>query len=194
MRSRLKLNSFLILLFFFIFAMIMPLIMNAKTPNSSQLIKVPYSEKVFIDDVAKEVKPYAKAYGVRPSIIIGQILIDSQGGQSILSAKYHNLFSMLAKPGDNHVILETTKPVLNNPTTTKLKFATYPSWKESIADYFASLSQGQVWDQQLYRELATFEGYKLPAQSLEKYIYSYDNNYAAKLIKVIEEKDLTKYD
>ncbi|MGT2844522.1 glucosaminidase domain-containing protein [Streptococcus hongkongensis] len=194
MRSRLTLNTFLLLLFFFVFAIVTPLLLHAKTPNASQLVTVPYSEKGFIDDIAKRVKPYAKIYGIRPSIVIGQIVIDSQNGQSILAAKYHNLFSMLAKPGDNYVILESTKPILTNPNNTRLKFSSYPNWEASIADYFACLRQGTIWDKQLYHQLATQEGYKAPAESLGKYIYSYDKNYPTKLIKVIEDKNLTQYD
>ena len=56
------------------------------------------------------------------------------------------------------------------------------------------LSQGQQIDKRLYRSLATEKGYKAPAQSLQDYRYSEDTTYAKRLIKVIEEKDLTSYD
>lgn len=194
MRVRLKLPLFLGLVFLFLLGLVFPLVKNAHSNQAYETVAVPYSEKEFIAKIGPEVKPYAETYGVRPSVIIGQIILESQSGQTLLASRYHNLFAMQAQPGHASVQLISSRPVAQNPENSLLRFSRYKDWEDSIADYFVTLRKGQVWDQQLYRQLATQEGYKAPAQALEDYIYSYDKDYSNKLIKVIEDNDLTRFD
>lgn len=92
MRKRLKFSYFLVFLVFIMVALIGPLLFNAKGTSASQEMSVPYTERQFIQLVAKEVKPLAKNYGIRPSILIGQIILETNYGRTLLAAKYHNLF------------------------------------------------------------------------------------------------------
>lgn len=101
---------------------------------------------------------------------------------------------MEARPGQAFANLYVSKNVASQQNNSFVRFTRYPDWQNSIADYFSTLRKGQVWDKQLYRELAIQEGYKAPAQALEDYIYSYDKDYSNKLIKVIEDNDLTRFD
>ncbi|VTS21919.1 glycoside hydrolase family 73 protein [Streptococcus pseudoporcinus] len=194
MRARLKLPVFLAILAFFLLICVFPLIINSHANQAYKRVNVPYTQKEFINKISKEVIPYAKVYGIRSSIIIGQILLESQNGQTLLASRYHNLFGMEARPGQAFVNLYVSKTVASQSKDSFVRFTRYPDWQNSIADYLSTLRQGQVWDKHLYRELATQEGYKAPAQALEDYIYSYDKDYSNKLIKVIEDNDLTQFD
>lgn len=99
MRRRLKLPYFLVLLGTFFALLILPLLLNAGTPSAKEEIKTTYSKQVFVNTLAKEVRPIAKAYGIRPSLVIGQALLESHYGQTLLSAKYNNLFARQASVG-----------------------------------------------------------------------------------------------
>lgn len=194
MRVRLKLPLFLGLVFLFLFGLVFPLIKNAHSNQAYEKVAVPYSDKGFIAQIGPVVKPYADTYGIRPSVIIGQILLESQSGQTLLASRYHNLFAMQAQPGQASVQLISSRPAVQNPEKSLLRFSRYKDWEASIADYFVTLRKGQVWDKQLYRQLASQEVYKAPAQALEDYIYAYDKDYSNKLIKVIEDNNLTRFD
>ncbi|MGT2933864.1 glucosaminidase domain-containing protein [Streptococcus catagoni] len=194
MRKRLKLNTFLIVLFFFLFLLMTPLIIHGKTPQSTQLVKVAYTEKDFVAEIAQDVKPLAKIYGVRPSVIIGQIILETNSGRTLLAARYKNLFSLTARPGQDFIGLIKSRPTSQSRGNSKVHFVHYRNWEASIADYFYTLRNGQLWGKHLYRLLATEVGYKEAAQALEEYIYPDDKHYSDKLIKVIEENNLTAYD
>ena len=49
----------------------------------------------FIEDIAKHVQKYARAYGILVhSPIIAQAILESGWGESKLASKYHNYFGM----------------------------------------------------------------------------------------------------
>lgn len=194
MRKRMNFPYFLGILFTFLVIMIAPLVINNRVSQAGKLVNVPYSKKTFISMIGEEIKPYAKAYGIRPSIIIGQVLLESQNGQTLLATRYHNLFGMESRPGQSKVSLMTNRPLGNHPISSKIGFTHYKDWQASIRDYFLILQSGDIWDKQFYRLLTSTKGYKEPAQAIEDYLYSYDKNYSDKLIKVIEENDLTHFD
>lgn len=189
MRSRLKFPYFITLLLFFLVLIISPLLFNGRMASATNEVNVGYSQDQFIKTLAPEVKPLAEHYGIRPSILIGQILLETDNGRTLLAAKYHNLFSKEADLGQPGIRL---KDSLKSGQV--VRYAVYKDRESSIRDYLSMLSQGQQIDKRLYRSLATEKGYKAPAQSLQDYRYSEDTTYAKRLIKVIEEKDLTSYD
>ena len=51
----------------------------------------------FIEDIAKHVQKYARAYGILVhSPIIAQAILESGWGESKLASKYHNYFGMIS--------------------------------------------------------------------------------------------------
>ncbi|HEL0648696.1 glucosaminidase domain-containing protein [Streptococcus equi subsp. zooepidemicus] len=189
MRKRLKFSYFLVFLVFIMVALIGPLLFNAKGTSASQEMPVPYTERQFIQLVAKEVKPLAKNYGIRPSILIGQIILETNYGRTLLAAKYHNLFSLQPAPGQASISLK-------KQATSKHKtaYAIYRDREDSIRAYLSWLSQGTGEEKKLYQSLATEKGYKKPAKSLQTYRYSDDKGYAQRLVQLIEVRGLTSYD
>ncbi len=194
MRNRLKFQVFLVIFTAFLFCVIIPMIFQSKTPEAKQVVASPYTTEEFIKVISRDIKPQAEAYGIRPSLLIGQALLESQNGTSLLSHKYRNLFALQARTGQESVLLVTSHPLVNAEANSKVRFARYKDWQTSIEDYLRRLKSGQVWDKELYRKLATQKGYKEPAKTLGEYIYPYDSNYSNKLIKIIEDQELTQYD
>nr|WP_288623857.1 glucosaminidase domain-containing protein [uncultured Streptococcus sp.] len=47
----------------------------------------------------------AASYGVRPSIIIAQAVLESNYGTNLLAVKYHNLFAVQAQVGQTAIEL-----------------------------------------------------------------------------------------
>ncbi|MGT2935176.1 glucosaminidase domain-containing protein [Streptococcus castoreus] len=187
MRSRLKFPYFVVLLLFFWLLVVIPLLFSGRMATANQEVKSGDTQAQFIKKISTEVKPLANSYGIRPSVLIGQILLETNYGKTLLATKYNNLFSKEAVAGQASVTLKS-------PKNRNVKYAIYKDRDSSIRDYLVTLSQGKKLDKRLYRSLATEKGYKIPAQSLQEYYYSGDNNYAQKLIRVIESKDLTRYD
>lgn len=189
MRSRLKLPYFVGLLLFFLILMIGPLLVNGRMASATKEIKVGYTQEQLIQSIGPEVKPLAEYYGVSPSVLIGQILLDTKNGKTLLAAKYHNLFNKEAAVGQAAITLKSPKQ--NNR---KIRYAVYKDRESAIRDYLSMLSQGNIADKGLYRSLATEKGYKILAQSLQDYLHPDDKTYAKRLIQVIEDKNLTSYD
>lgn len=94
----------------------------------------------FIEDIAKHVQKYAKAYGILVhSSIIAQAILESGWGESKLASKYHNYFGM--KCGTTwkgkSVNMETKEEYTPGTLTTiKDNFRVYDSMEEGVKGYF----------------------------------------------------------
>lgn len=189
MRKRLKFPYFLTLLACFLLLIVCPLLSSQRIASADKEVRVNYSQKQFITKMGKEVKLLAKYYGIRPSILIAQILLETHDGKTLLASKYHNLFSKKATPGQAAITLKSPKQTNQN-----VRYAIYKDDASAIRDYLRMLRRGKEVDKRLYRNLATEKGYKAPAKSLQKYLHYTDKTYARRLIQVIESNDLTNYD
>lgn len=203
MRKRLSLGYFIILLVLFMGLILLPLCWHASPPKARQLQPVPYSQQAFLKRLAKELGPIAKAYGVKPSVLLAQADLESQHGQTLLAAKYANLYALPAKPGQAAIALtpSSVAPFLQNSSAAQamtqgqtVRYARYLSWDQAARDYLQRLKAGELADTDLYTHLATQKGYVKPSQALQKYLYPQDKNRAQAMIQVIEQYNLTQYD
>ena len=102
----------------------------------------------FIEDIAKHVQKYAKAYGILVhSPIIAQAILESGWGESKLASKYHNYFGM--KCGTTwkgkSVNMETKEEYTPGTLTTiKDNFRVYDSMEEGVKGYFRIYSEAEV--------------------------------------------------
>ncbi|KPJ22838.1 glycoside hydrolase family 73 protein [Streptococcus phocae subsp. phocae] len=189
MRSRLKLSYFLGLMFFFVVMILAPLIANARPLVANQDIKVGYSEAAFTALLSKEVKPLAQAYGIKPSVLMGQVILETNYGKTLLASRYHNLLTLPARPGQASVVLRRHKD-----STRQEAFAVYRNRDAALRDYLLSLRLGKGDNKKLYQHLAREKNYKKAANALQTYRYPEDTTYANRLIQVIESEGLTRYD
>lgn len=150
------------------------------------------------EDFIAELSPVAKQmkveYGVLPSIILGQAILESDWGRSDLAAKYFNLFGV-----KNHVEGEgvwlTTKEYYNDQwTEIKGNFRVYDSWQASMRDHSLLFVNGVSWNTNLYKGVLHAKDYKEAAVALQEAGYATDPDYAEKIISVIETYELHQYD
>lgn len=192
MKSRFSLKQFLTFVFIF-FIGILLLCLRHATPSATKKQSVSYTQTEFIEEIAPTIQKVAASYGVRPSIIIAQAVLESNYGTNLLAVKYHNLFAVQAQDGQTAIKLTYKSYFVNEWQTETGRFAVYKSWTAAIYDYFDLLQSGKLSDG-AYDILVSNTGYKKPAQSLQDMGFSTDPDYATKLIAIIEKNNLTAYD
>lgn len=194
MRKRLSLKLFLLTFLIFFLTLLLPLLINHSAPSVSEKQKVPYSQTEFIKEVAPTIQKISKSYGVCSSTIIAQAILESDYGSNVLSARYKNLFGVLAQSGDASIILNGTVYKGGSWQSSNGSYVIYRTWQDSIYHYFALLKSGKIGIGQTYKRLVSNKGYRQSAQILQNAGLSTDPDYANKLIKVVEDNDLTVYD
>lgn len=161
--------------------------------NEEQTTKT-YSKEAFI----QKILPYAQAnqenYGVLPSIIIGQAILESNWGVSQLASEYNNLFGIKAYGNPEKITLDTQEYVDGQWIVIQGDFRVYESWEESITDHTKLFLNGVDWDPHKYAGVLTATNYKEAAQALQAAGYATDPGYANKIIHVIETYQLNQYD
>ncbi|MFX3748101.1 glucosaminidase domain-containing protein, partial [Streptococcus suis] len=75
------------------------------TPSATKKQSVSYTQTEFIEEIAPTIQKVAASYGVRPSIIIAQAVLESNYGTNLLAVKYHNLFAVQAQDGQTAIEL-----------------------------------------------------------------------------------------
>ncbi|VEE21178.1 peptidoglycan hydrolase [Streptococcus equinus] len=195
MKSRFSLVQFLIFLAVLVFGIFSPLYAHRAIPNADKVEKVSYTQKEFFDTIAPSVQEVASAYGVKSSIVMAQAALESNYGRYLLASKYHNLFAVAAQPGDKIITLKYRHYFVNEWQTEIGQFAVYKSWDDAIYDYFALLKEQKISNSKgAYELMVSDKGYKKLAQALQDMSFSTDPDYADKLVKIIEENNLTSYD
>ena len=130
------------------------------------------SRQDFIDQLVPHAKELQQGYGVLPSIILGQAILESNWGQSQLASQYVN---------EQWITIQGV-------------FKVYNSWNESLDDHTMLFVNGTNWDPKLYAGVLTATDYRQAAQALQSAGYATDPDYASKIISVIETYNLEQYD
>ncbi|GCF95434.1 N-acetylmuramoyl-L-alanine amidase [Enterococcus florum] len=154
----------------------------------------PMSHEQFIEYLAPHAKELQQGYGVLPSIILGQAILESNWGESTLASEYNNLFGIKAYGNQSKVTLETKEYVNEEWITIQGDFRVYQSWQESMDDHTQLFVQGTTWNPSLYEQVLTAANYREAAQALQDAGYATDPGYAQKIINVIETYHLDQYD
>ncbi|AIM25196.1 glycoside hydrolase family 73 protein [Melissococcus plutonius] len=177
----------------FIFSITMLSGMNEKkNDTSAQQVKITKAE--FVNKISPHAKEIQLSYGVLPSIIIGQAILESNFGQSELAMNYNNLFGIKAYGEQKKVTLETQEYVNDVWITIQGDFRVYKSWEESMNDHVHLFVNGVSWNPRLYKHVLLAKNYKEAAYALQKSGYATDPDYAEKIINVVETYHLDKYD
>lgn len=152
------------------------------------------SHQQFIERLVPHAQELQDGYGVLPSIILGQAILESNWGKSTLASKYNNLFGIKAYGDQKKVSLETKEFVNEEWITIQGDFKVYDSWEQSMDDHTQLFVQGVDWNPALYEEVITATNYQEAAQALQDAGYATDPGYAQKIIQVIETYQLNQYD
>ncbi|WP_199902985.1 glycoside hydrolase family 73 protein [Trichococcus paludicola] len=148
----------------------------------------------FIATIAPAAQQMQAAYGVHASISIAQAILESDWGESELSAVYNNLYGMKGEDQGNTVLLTTNEYYNGQWVTIQAKFRVYGSWTESVQDHALLFVNGTTWDPNQYAPVLQAATYQEAAQALQDCGYATDPDYATKLIAVIEQHALYEYD
>lgn len=152
------------------------------------------SHQQFIERLVPHAQELQDGYGVLPSIILGQAILESNWGKSTLASKYNNLFGIKAYGDQKKVSLETKEFVNEEWITIQGDFKVYDSWEQSMDDHTQLFVQGVDWNPALYEKVITATNYQEAAQALQDAGYATDPRYAQKIIQVIETYQLNQYD
>ncbi|EMW6196597.1 glycoside hydrolase family 73 protein [Enterococcus faecium] len=152
------------------------------------------SHQQFVERLVPHAQELQDGYGVLPSIILGQAILESNWGKSTLASKYNNLFGIKAYGDQKKVSLETKEFVNEEWITIQGDFKVYDSWEQSMDDHTQLFVQGVDWNPALYEKVITATNYQEAAQALQDAGYATDPGYAQKIIQVIETYQLNQYD
>ncbi|MCE2228532.1 glycoside hydrolase family 73 protein [Streptococcus thermophilus] len=166
MRRRFKLKAFIILVVVFALGILLPLILHASTVDNARTVKVAYTQKGFIENLAPTAQKMSKNYGVLASILLSQAAYESNYGSSLLSVKYHNIYSLPARPGQEHIYLKDNVYRKGKWQYQKVDFAVFRDWSSSMSSYLEELRQGR-WGESTYKEVAGTTSYKVAAENLQ---------------------------
>ena len=127
---------------------------------------------------------------VLASLTIAQAILESGWGESELAVHANNLFGMKATDAWRGVTYtkETREYKDNEPYNIKTKFKVYDGWAESIRDHSSLLQKER------YTKVLEAKDYKVACEEIYQAGYATDPNYPNKLIGLIEQYDLQRYD
>lgn len=162
---------------------------TVSSENQEELV-----QKEFIARLVPHAEELQKSYGVLPSIIIGQAILESNWGQSTLASEYNNLFGIKAYGDQKKINLETQEYVNEIWVTIQGDFKVYDTWEESMDDHTKLFINGVTWNPRLYESVLLASDYSEAAQALQEAGYATDPTYAEKVINVIETYNLDQYD
>lgn len=145
-------------------------------------------DKQFMRTIAVlAIKTYRKNYQILPSIVIAQAIVESNWGTSKLYKTANNPFGIKGSYHGRSVTYETAEYEKGKKVTIKAAFRKYPSLGAAILDHDHALSKGFIHRRHVM-------SYITDAKLLQKNHYATDPNYAKKLINVIKQYHLNRYD
>ncbi|RVU70536.1 MULTISPECIES: glycoside hydrolase family 73 protein [Lactobacillus] len=156
--------------------------------------KLMRERRAFIKKIGPIAQEVDKSFDLLPSITIAQACLESNYGQSDLSQKYNNLFGVKGTNPNTSAILSTKEYVKGKWITVKARFQIYDSYEASIRAHARLFQNGTSWNHHQYQHVLKAKDYRAQAKALVKDGYATDPNYADKLINLIEQFNLEKYD
>ena len=148
----------------------------------------------FIKEIAPISQEIQNNYHILASITIAQACLESDWGRSSLSSKYNNYFGIKGNNGPNTVTLETKEFVDGHWIKKKANFMVYKSMEDSMKDHAELLKNGTSWNENQYQEVIDAKDYQAASQALLRAGYATDPDYARKLIQIINQYNLNRFD
>lgn len=150
-------------------------------------------QKNFIKKVGALASADMKKSGVLASLTVAQAILESAWGKSELATGGNGLFGIKAtKSWKGKVYCKDTKECydgVNLVTVNNATFRAYDSWEESVEDHSAFLKANKR-----YKEVIGETDYKKACEAIKAAGYATDPDYVDKLVKLIEDYELTEFD
>lgn len=178
---------FLMLALSFWFFSVTNISQNKTLPIEQHDDSTAYQQK-FIDEIVLEAQALQQQTNLFASITIAQAILESDWGRSDLAVDSHNLFGIKGSFNDQSSTLPTDEFENGERITIEASFKKYDTIQESMVDHIDFLKGGT------YDAIKTSTDYKETAYALQNGGYATDPHYAEKLIELIEQFKLNKYD
>ncbi|MDQ0270571.1 glucosaminidase domain-containing protein [Cytobacillus purgationiresistens] len=148
----------------------------------------------FMAEIVPKATKVAHEYGILASLIIAQAIHESNWGKSKLATEGYNLFGIKGAYDGQSIVMKTWEVREGKNVHVDAPFRKYPSWYESMQDLANLYVNGVSWDRNKYKVIIGKKDYKQAANAVQAAGYATDPDYAKKLINLIENNDLIKYD
>lgn len=152
-------------------------------------------EATFINRLSRDSVAIARESGIYPSILLAQAGLESAWGKSGLTIKYHNLFGIKGSFNGKTANLKTWEDVNQEHITIVAGFRSYPDDKTSILDYAQLLKNGLKHSPNFYQ--GTWRTDENSPKDVAHFLqgrYATDTQYANKLMRIIADYDLSRFD
>jgi flagellum-specific peptidoglycan hydrolase FlgJ len=147
----------------------------------------------FITKIASFAVNDMQITNVAASLTIAQAALESAWGCSGLTKNANNLFGIKGSGNAGNVTMPTTEYVNGKPIKVDAKFAKYTDWGASIAAHSKLMTDGVSWNKDHYKPVLGKRGADA-ARAVAACGYATDPKYAEKLISIMNEWNLYKYD
>ena len=148
------------------------------------------SARQFVEELNKVIPQDTQ--GILRSIILGQAVLESWRSETHSLSKLasmNNLFGMKQSSTTNYrvVAFKTQEFINGEEKTVKEEFCIYKSWEQCLEHYFHILAKDR------YAFVTLQPSAKWQAEEIAK-VYATDPEYGVKLLEIIEELKLEKFD
>ncbi|MBF2589203.1 GW domain-containing glycosaminoglycan-binding protein [Listeria marthii] len=143
------------------------------------------SQQTFIDEILPAAQDGYRDGKLLTSVTLAQAILESNWGESGLSQNSNNLFGIKGTYNGNSVSMGT----MEASGSTTANFRVYPSWKESIEDHTALITENSR-----YQGAVGETDYRKALQAIKDGGYATDPDYVSKLVAIIERYNLDQYD
>ena len=182
-------------------AVVMPVTNNliANSPvHAEKVSAATAAETAFLNTMSKQAQKVSKKYGLYPSVMIAQAIVESNWGKSGLAVNANNLFGMKANddwPGATYSSKTREEDKNGKSYYVTAKFRKYDSCQDSFDDNGKKLRLGVTWQPERYQGawLENAASYTDATQALTG-TYATDSKYNTTLNARITNYNLTQYD
>ena len=170
----------------------------ASPARADQVSAATATETTFLNTATRQAQKVAKKYGLYPSVMIAQAIVESNWGQSGLAVNANNLFGMKADdswPGATYSAKTREEDKNGKSYYVTAKFRKYSTYQESFDDNGKKLRLGVSWQPDRYQGtwLENASSYTDATKALTG-TYATANNYNTILNSRITAYNLTQYD
>ena len=170
----------------------------ASPARADQVSAATATETTFLNTATRQAQKVAKKYGLYPSVMIAQAIVESNWGQSGLAVNANNLFGMKADdswPGATYSAKTREEDKNGKSYYVTAKFRKYNTYQESFDDNGKKLRLGVSWQPDRYQGtwLENASSYTDATKALTG-TYATANNYNTILNSRITAYNLTQYD
>ena len=159
-------------------------VFNVSGYNVPQLTSVNDSDvQAFINSISSRVSQVAGENNLYASVIIAQAILESGHGTSTIATDDHNLFNITGSYNGKSV------------NTSVGTFRSYDTYDQSLIDYINLMLHGTTYNKFLYAGTwkSVNPNYSDAVKSMNG-VFAEDPNYVNKVLSIIKEYNLTKYD